>query len=82
MLVKPTLQALLVQVDEEDQFVTHVFLNNQKKLDSEEAMRTLMDNEDIPYTTTLEHNWQGHFAVAETLQDGRIFLAGKYTCSR
>ena len=75
-IVKTDFQALTLPLNEEGFFVTHCFRGADKNTKPEDTLRTLMDNEDLSYNIVLVTDWQGHFASAETLQQGRVFLAG------
>ena len=72
---KSNIQVLTLPLNKEGLFVSHL-LRYEGELRPEEYLKTLFDNEDISCNVVYTNDWQGHFASAETLQQGRVFLAG------
>ena len=72
---KSNIQVLTLPLNKEGLFVSHL-LRYEGELRPEEYLKTLLDNEDISCNVVHTNDWQGHFASAETLQQGRVFLAG------
>ena len=77
IIVKPEFLAFFFPLNTEGLFVAH-YLPRDKELKPAGLVRKLLDDEDIPFTIVFSNSWQGHFAHAETLQEGRVFLAGKF----
>jgi hypothetical protein len=75
MTFKSDIQALTLPLNKEGLFVSHIFAYKGDMM-PEEYLNVLFDNEDISYNIVFSNDWQGHFASAETLQKGRVFLAG------
>ena len=72
---KSHIQALTVPINKEGLFVSHI-MRYEGQLKPEEYLKMLWDNEDISCNVVFANDWQGHFASAEILQQGRVFLAG------
>ena len=75
MTVKSNVLGFTLPLNKEGLFVTHIF-SYKEDLKPEEYLKILFDDKDIPYKVVFANDWQGHFASAETLQQGRVFLAG------
>ena len=73
--VRNDLQALTLPLNDDGLYVSN-FMMYKPGATPEEYVRALLDNEDISFNVVFTNDWQGHFASAETLQKGRVFLAG------
>ena len=75
LTAKNDLQAFTLPINNDGLFVSN-FVMYRPGATPEECVRELLDNEDISFNIVFSNDWQGHFASAETLQQGRVFLAG------
>lgn len=76
LTVKTDLLAGTLPLNNEGLFVSHFFRGFNKETRPEELLKKLFDNEDIPCNIVFSNDWKGHFAIAETMQKDRVFLAG------
>lgn len=75
MTMKNDVQAFTVPLNDDGLYVSHYMMYKPGST-SEEYVRAILDNEDISFDVVFNNDWRGHFASAETLQQGRVFLAG------
>lgn len=76
LTVKPNMQALTIPLNKEGLFVTNL-IRYEGQGTPEDYLKELFDDEDLSFSVEFANDWQGHFASAETMQKGRIFLAGR-----
>ena len=74
---KSNMQAFTIPLNDNGLFVSN-FLQYNEQLGPQENLKALFDDEDMSCDIMFTNDWQGHFAAAETLQQGRVFLAGIY----
>ena len=72
---KNDVQAFSLPLNDDGLYVSHYMMYKPGST-SEQYVKALWGNEDISFNVVFNNDWRGHFASAETLQQGRVFLAG------